>query len=49
MSRLITVFIECKSGEVRQAFEKTFSRKPGLYFDSGEAVRRGGCVDSRIG
>lgn len=29
MSRLITVFIECKPGSVRHAFEETFSRKPG--------------------
>jgi pilus assembly protein CpaE len=29
MSRLITVFIECKTGSVRHAFEETFVRKPG--------------------
>jgi pilus assembly protein CpaE len=29
MSRLITVFIECKSSAVRHAFEEMFSRKPG--------------------
>src|SRR5690349_10087945 len=29
MSRLITVFIECKTDAVRHAFEETFARKPG--------------------
>ena len=29
MSRLITVFIECKTDAVRHAFEETFVRKPG--------------------
>jgi pilus assembly protein CpaE len=29
MSRLISVFIECKTGSVRHAFEEIFARKPG--------------------
>jgi pilus assembly protein CpaE len=29
MSRLITIFIECKTGSVRHAFEEIFARKPG--------------------
>jgi pilus assembly protein CpaE len=29
MSRLITVFIECKTDAARHAFEETFARKPG--------------------
>ena len=45
MSRLITVFIECKSGEVRQAFEKTFSRKPGYILTQ---AKQSGAADVLI-
>ena len=36
MSRLITVAIECKTDSVRQAFEETFSRKPGYIVSQAQ-------------
>jgi pilus assembly protein CpaE len=38
MSRLITVFIECKTDAVRQAFEETFARKPGYIVTQAKQV-----------
>jgi pilus assembly protein CpaE len=45
MSRLITVFIECKNGSVRQAFEDMFSRKPGYIMTQ---AKQAGAADVLI-
>ena len=45
MSRLVTVFIECKSGAVRHAFEETFSRKPGYILTQ---AKQSGAADVLI-
>lgn len=38
MSRLITVFIECKTDTVRHAFQETFARKPGYIVTQAKQV-----------
>jgi pilus assembly protein CpaE len=45
MSRLITVFIECKTGSVRHAFEETFSQKPGYILTQ---AKQAGAADILI-
>jgi pilus assembly protein CpaE len=45
MSRLITVFIECKTGSVRHAFEEVFARKPGYILTQ---AKQSGAADVLI-
>lgn len=45
MSRLITVFIECKTASVRHSFEEMFSRKPGYILTQ---AKQSGAADVLI-
>jgi pilus assembly protein CpaE len=38
MSRLITVFIDCKNEQTRHAFEETFGRKPGYIVTQAKQI-----------